>query len=44
MAKAALVRDQALRLLRGDLPDAMAEHERLSEWLAERILRGEGTA
>jgi hypothetical protein len=39
MAKAALVRDQALRLLRGEAYDATAEHERLSDWLRERILR-----
>lgn len=41
MAKAALTRDRALQLLRVDLPDATAEHERLSDWLAERIRRGE---
>jgi hypothetical protein len=40
VAKAALTRDRALRLL-GETPDAAAEHERLSDWLAERILRAE---
>lgn len=40
IAKAALTRDRVLRLLRGDLPDADAEHERLSAWLRERLLRG----
>lgn len=39
VAKAALTRDRALRLLDGDAPDATAEHARLSDWLAERILR-----
>ena len=41
VAKAALTRDRALRLLAGEEPDATAEHARLSDWLAERILRGE---
>ena len=40
VAKAALTRDRALRLLAGEAPDASAGHERLSDWLAERILRG----
>lgn len=40
VAKAALTRDRALRLLAGgQAPDASAGHERLSDWLAERILR-----
>lgn len=38
IAKAALVRDHALRLLRGEVHDATADHERLSDWLRERIL------
>jgi hypothetical protein len=41
VAKAALTRDRALRLLAGEAPDATAEHERLSDWLAERILRAD---
>lgn len=41
VAKAALTRDRALRLLGGEAHDATANHERLSDWLAERILRGE---
>lgn len=41
VAKAALTRDRALRLLEGEAPDATAEHERLSAWLAERILRAD---
>ncbi len=40
IAKAALTRDRALRLLDGEAPAAPAEHARLSDWLAERILRG----
>ena len=43
IAKAALTRDRALRLLRGEPSDATAEHVRLSEWLAQRILRAEDT-
>jgi hypothetical protein len=39
VAKAALTRDRALRPLAGEEPDATAEHQRLSGWLAERILR-----
>ncbi len=41
VAKAALTRDRALRLLTGEEPDATAEHARLSDWLAERILRAD---
>lgn len=40
MAKAALTRDRAVRLLGGEVPDVTAEQERLSDWLAERIMRG----
>jgi len=43
IAKAALTRDRALRLLSGEAQDATAEHERLSDWLAQRILRGDGS-
>jgi hypothetical protein len=41
IAKAALTRDRALRLLAGEEPDATGEHARLSDWLAERILRAD---
>lgn len=40
IAKAALVRDHALRLTHGERYDATAEHERLSDWLRAQILRG----
>ena len=43
IAKAALTRDEALRWLRGERQEVTAEHERLSDWLAERILRGKAT-
>ncbi len=40
VAKAALTRDRALRLLAdGEAPDATAEHERLSDWLAGQVRR-----
>ncbi len=39
IAKAALMRDEALRLLREGVPGATSEQVSLSEWLAERILR-----
>lgn len=39
IAKAGLVRDQAMRLLRDGLPHGTSEQVRLSDWLAERILR-----
>jgi hypothetical protein len=37
IAKAALTRDHALRLLDGQPADATVDHERLSDWLAARI-------
>lgn len=40
IAKAALTRDRAVRMLQGETPDATAEHERLSDWLAAQLLRG----
>lgn len=39
IAKAALIRDDAVRLLRDGVPPATSAHARLSDWLAERILR-----
>ena len=39
IAKAALTRDRAMRLLSGEAVDATAEHQRLSDWLREQILR-----
>lgn len=41
IAKAALTRDRALRLLSGEAADATAEHQRLSDWLREQILRAQ---
>jgi hypothetical protein len=40
IAKAALTRDRALRLLAGEELDLRAEDTRLSVWLAERIAGG----
>jgi hypothetical protein len=41
IAKAALTRDRAMRLLNGEVSDANAENQRLSEWLRKRILQME---
>jgi hypothetical protein len=41
IAKAALTRDRALRLLRGEALDIDVEHQRLSDWLAEQIMRAD---
>ena len=43
IAKAALTRDRAMRLLRGEVSDTAAEHERLSDWLRQQILPTEET-
>lgn len=41
IAKAALTRDRAMRLLNGEVSDANAENQRLSEWLRKRMLQME---
>ncbi len=44
IAKVALMREEALRLLREGVPEATSDQVSLSEWLAERILRQGGQA
>lgn len=41
MAKAALVRDQSIRVLEAVRESSTAEHPRLSDWLKERLMRDE---
>lgn len=44
VAKVALVRDFAERVLRGDVPANVATHDALSHWLAARLLTREDLA
>lgn len=44
VAKAALIREETLRLLREGVPPATSEQVPLSKWLRERILREDGEA
>jgi hypothetical protein len=44
IAKAALVRDFAERVLRGEIPPNIPNDERLSDWLAQRLLTPEELA